>query len=151
MTIQDDLTGDTIPIDVDDADYSDEAVSSLLSLCKLIRKNWKFNLELGSLYAYAPNAHQTCFPCTRVNKAKSTGNASGAYKAEDVDEEDAIANWTPSDYLSVPVLGELLALCENESLMSAFALKQADYDFVRCLTCHFPALQIRLENCKRSS
>lgn len=55
MTIQDDLTGDTIPIDVDDADYSDEAVSSLLSLCKLIRKNWKFNLELGSLYAYAPN------------------------------------------------------------------------------------------------
>ena len=55
MTIQDDLTGDTISIDVDDADYSDEAVSSLLSLCKLIRKNWKFNLELGSLYAYAPN------------------------------------------------------------------------------------------------
>ena len=57
-TLHDDLSGTDFPLDIEDADYSSESVSSLLSLCKLLRSHWKFELSLGNLYAFTPTGHR---------------------------------------------------------------------------------------------
>ena len=58
MTLNDDLSGHDFSIDIEDADYSSETVTSLLSLCKLLRASWRFELSLGSLYGYTPTGHR---------------------------------------------------------------------------------------------
>ena len=42
-------------IDIEDVDHLDNAAASLLSMGKLLRKGWKFNLELNDLKAVTPN------------------------------------------------------------------------------------------------
>ena len=54
----DDLTGNTFSIDIDNADHSTDTVSSLLSMCKLLRAGWKFDLELGSTFAFTPTGQR---------------------------------------------------------------------------------------------
>ena len=54
----DDLTGNTFSIDIDNADHSTDTVSSLLSMCKLLRARWKFVLELGSTFAFTPTGQR---------------------------------------------------------------------------------------------
>ena len=58
LQCHDDLSGNDFSIDIDNADYTTETVSSLLSLCKLLRAGWKFDLELGSTYAYTPSGQR---------------------------------------------------------------------------------------------
>ena len=58
MELHDDLTGQHFPLDIANTDYMSDAPSDLLSMCKLIRAGWRFELELGSLYGYTPNGQR---------------------------------------------------------------------------------------------
>ena len=57
LSIQDCDTEGVAPIDITGADHYDGDVS-LLSLCKLLRDGWKFELELGSPYAFTPQGQK---------------------------------------------------------------------------------------------
>ena len=54
----DDLSGNSFSIDIDNADHSTDTVSTLLSMCKLLRAGWKFDLELGSTFAFTPTGQR---------------------------------------------------------------------------------------------
>ena len=58
LECHDDLSGNSFSIDIDNADHSTETVSTLLSMCKLLRAGWKFDLELGTTFAFAPTGQR---------------------------------------------------------------------------------------------
>jgi hypothetical protein len=70
MTLQDDQTDELFSWDIQDADYLSDVNSPLLSLCKLIREGWKFDLEWGSLYAYTPTGRRITLHIGRDNVLK---------------------------------------------------------------------------------
>ena len=43
---------------IDNADHSTETVSTLLSMRKLLRAGWKFDLELGTTSAFTPTGQR---------------------------------------------------------------------------------------------
>ena len=58
LECHDDLSGNSFGIDIENADYTTETVSTLLSMCKLLRAGWKFDLELGSTFAFTPSGQR---------------------------------------------------------------------------------------------
>ena len=58
LECHDDLSGNSFSIDIDNADHSTETVSTLLSMCKLLRAGWKFDLELGTTHAFTPTGQR---------------------------------------------------------------------------------------------
>ena len=63
LMIQDCDTEDVSPIDITGADHYEGEVS-LLSLCKLLRAGWKFELELGAPYAFTPQGQKLLLDIT---------------------------------------------------------------------------------------
>ena len=81
LEMNDDLSGHSFELDITDADYVPETVSSLVSLCKLLRDGWRFELELGSVYGFTPTGHRVALihnqdDVLRIPHALREGDAS---------------------------------------------------------------------------
>ena len=57
LSVYDDMSGQQVEIDIDDADHF-ESAASLLSMCKLIKTGWNFELNNENQYAYTPTGQR---------------------------------------------------------------------------------------------
>mgnify|MGYP001378365172 CR=1 FL=1 len=58
MSVHDELSGQGIDIDIDDADLLDKVKSPLLPMGKLVADGWHFVLSSSENYAFTPPGHR---------------------------------------------------------------------------------------------
>ena len=58
MTMNDDLSGHDFPMDIGDIGMCFRTSSTLLSMGKLLREGWRFELSHDAPYAFTPTGHR---------------------------------------------------------------------------------------------
>ena len=64
LQLHDELSSTDFQVDIEDTDYLESAACNLLSMGKLLRKGWKFDLEWDALYAYTPSGERVLLQVT---------------------------------------------------------------------------------------